>query len=187
MNSLKETRGITKGFTLVEIMVVVAIIGILATAGYINYNDSRVLARDKVRAASIKQLQLAINAYKDTFGGYPKAGCSAGANQWTGPGPNGSTQDKSCDNYIEGLVPDFIPALPIDPRSENEPGKGFMYRTDTTQQAYKLLINQSVEEALITSYAQDLARCQSSCGTAQCGSDPETNTYGVYSSGALCW
>lgn len=191
MNPFYKFFTVNKGFTLTEIMVVVAIIGILATAGYVNYNESRVMARDKIRAASIKQLQVAISAYKDTFGKYPEAGCSAGADKWTGPGPNGGTQDESCANYIEGLVPDFIAVLPTDPKFENVAGKGFMYKTDSTQQSYKLLVNQSVENNFITSYTQDLARCQYDCSKSYCNSTPDQNpqkdTYGVYSSGAICW
>lgn len=188
MTSFKQTFELIKGFTLVEIMVVVSIIGILATAGYINYNESRVLARDRIRAASIKQLQVAINAYKDTHGKYPEAGCGPGSdNKWVGPGPSGGTQDKTCALYIAGLVPDFIPALPVDPKFENDSGKGFMYKTDSSQQSYKLLINESVEENFITSYTQDLARCQSDCSESFCGANPQNNTYGVYSSGGKCW
>lgn len=192
MTSFKQTFRLTKGFTLAETMVVISIIGILATVGYINYNDSKILARDKIRSASIKQLQVAINAYKDTHGKYPEAGCGPGNNdKWVGPGPRDVVQDVSCTNYIAGLVPDFISALPTDPKSENEPDKGFMYRTDSSQQSYKLLINQSVEENFITSYTQDLARCQSDCSRPYCnttpGQNPQKDTYGVYSSGAKCW
>ncbi len=185
-----------QGFTLIEIMVVISIIGILATSGYINYNESRLMARDKARAASIKQLQVAINGYKDTYGKYP-TGCGAEVDKWTGPGPKGSVLDVSCDVYIDGLVPEFISVLPIDPKSENEPGKGFMYKTDSTQQTYKLLINQSVEKNFVTGYDKDLARCQNSClgaypGNTYCNNTPEQNpqkdTYAVYSGGAaICW
>src|SRR3989338_886658 len=63
-----------KGFTLVELLVVVAIIGLLAGIAVVSVNSVRVKARDARRLADAKQLQNALELYNNTKGGvYPMA------------------------------------------------------------------------------------------------------------------
>lgn len=169
------------GFTLVELMVVIGIIGILASIVYASFGSSRSLARDEVRKTSVKDLELAIRLYKAQNGTYPAQGCGTGT-QFAGPGSAGSSGYASCANYITGLTPDFIAQLPTDPSSE-EGGVGFFYRSDGTN--YKLIVLNSVETKLITSYNDEFARCPSAGGV--CPATAPTKTYGVYSAGATGW
>jgi prepilin-type N-terminal cleavage/methylation domain-containing protein len=60
-----------KGFTLVELLVVVAIIGLLSTLSIVALNSARVKARDASRVAAIKQWQTALELYYSDNGGYP--------------------------------------------------------------------------------------------------------------------
>lgn len=61
-----------KGFTLVELLVVVAIIGLLAGIAVVSVNSVRVKARDAKRIADVKQIQNALELYNNTKGGqYP--------------------------------------------------------------------------------------------------------------------
>jgi prepilin-type N-terminal cleavage/methylation domain-containing protein len=173
------------GFTLIELLVTISIIAVLSAILYASFNDARMLARDKTRMASLKEMQLSIEFYKSQYGRYP-AGCIV--DRFSGPGPAGSTGHNSCPNYITGhsagnsFVPDFISALPNDPKSENEPGQGFYYRTDNDGNSYKLMILDSVESNLVTSSGDEFARCPGTpCGGLL------TNTYAVYSSGAQTW
>ena len=63
-----------KGFTLVELLVVVAIIGLLAGIAVVSVNSVRVKARDAKRIADVKQIQNALELYNNTKGGaYPPA------------------------------------------------------------------------------------------------------------------
>ena len=183
------------GFTLVELMVVISIIGIMSSILYVNYSDAREQARDKVRMTDLKSLQLAIETYKAQYGRYPAAGCSGGTD-FVGPGPESMSGFLgNCDTYITGhaggitFTPDFISVLPRDSRSETENDKGFYYKTDANGTSYKLMVYNSVEKLLVTSYSDEFARCPKT-STACSGSNPigaNSKTYAVYSNGAAEW
>lgn len=59
------------GFTLIEIMVVVAIIGVLSAIAIIGGLSARKVARDNQRVSDISLIQLKLEAYRDQNGVYP--------------------------------------------------------------------------------------------------------------------
>ncbi len=74
------------GFTLLEIMMVVGIIGILTVAVALNLGQSSTTSRNADRQNDLRNLQVAIEAYKNENGRYP-AQCptiSAAASGWSG-------------------------------------------------------------------------------------------------------
>ncbi|MCU0678021.1 MAG: prepilin-type N-terminal cleavage/methylation domain-containing protein [Candidatus Pacebacteria bacterium] len=173
------------GFTLVEMMVVVSIIGILSSIVYANFGAARAVARDDVRKSALKETQLALELYKAQYGSYPATGCGVAAGIWAGPGPTGSFGSaQSCNDYIPGLVPDFVAALPIDPNQENEPGMGYYYRSDGS--SYKLL-NNAVEQKLIGNFDDEFSRCPQAGAPGCVEPDPVGTEYAVYSAGAVQW
>ena len=172
-----------KGFTLVELIVVISIIGILASIVFANFGSARAVSRDDVRNAAVKELQLAIELYKAQYGTYPAAGCSASAAQWAGPGP-GTGANIACQTYIVGLVPDFIAALPTDPTVEATTDTGYYYRTNGT--AYKIMSFNTVEQKRVTSSDNELARCPSFSSCGGTAADRE-RTYAAFSAGAETW
>ncbi len=173
-NSFKNNLG----FTLVELMVAISIIGILSAIVYANFGEARKAARDDVRKTSLKDLQLAIELYKAQNGVYPAQGNAAA---WSG-GTSGSYSAGA--NYIVGLVPDYIAALPFDP-SPTPADRGIIYRTNGTD--YKLLVYGTVESKRVIDYNDEFARCPSTNALGCTLAVPPTTTYGVYSAGAATW
>ncbi len=172
------------GFTLVELMVVVSVIGILSSIVYANFGGARSASRDDVRKSALKEVQLALELYKAQYGSYPAAGCSVGSGVWAGPGPSGSMPAAStCSVYIVGLTPDFIATLPTDPSRESEAGIGYYYQSDGA--SYKF-INNAIERKMVSSYEDEYARCPSQGGGCTAGTPP-AGEYSVYSSGGAQW
>lgn len=167
----------TQAFTLVELMVVVAIIGILTSIVYANFGQARATSRDEVRKTAVKDLELAIKLYKAQNGTYPTQGCGTVGTQFAGPGTETHAWAASCANYILGLTPDFIAELPTDPRSEDG-GVGFFYRSNGTD--FKLMVFNSIEVKTVAE-GNEFYRCPT---TALCDGTPadEVRTYAVYSS-----
>ncbi|MBI2444009.1 MAG: type II secretion system protein GspG [Candidatus Magasanikbacteria bacterium] len=95
----------TKGFTLIELIVVVAIIGLLSTLAVVALGSARVKARDAKRLSDLKQMQTALELYYTDKNAYP-----AGTNVTLGAGDyaclNGSGfQATGCANPYMGQVP----------------------------------------------------------------------------------
>jgi prepilin-type N-terminal cleavage/methylation domain-containing protein len=128
-----------RGFTLVELLVVISIMAILASVLLANMASSAKIGRDTERQANLRNLQNAIEAYKHKNGTYPVAGCSAGNAVWV--------SEKDCPVYIVGLAPEFITVLPHDSaRGTNE---GYSYVTNTAGTVYKVMAMNTVEKDIL--------------------------------------
>ena len=74
---------IKKGFTLMELLIVVAIIGILSSIVLASLNAARMKSRDAKRYSDIKQIQTALELYYNENGRYPTtAWISSNAATW---------------------------------------------------------------------------------------------------------
>lgn len=86
MFRIRKKQGGMGGFTLIELLVVIAIIGVLASVVLASLNSARRKSRDARRIADIKQIQLALELFFDSNGGYPlTSGALAPANIPTVP------------------------------------------------------------------------------------------------------
>jgi len=67
----EESLTFKKGFTLVEMLVVIAVITILSTIIFASFSESKMKARDTARSSDIEQLKAALQVYAVTYGSYP--------------------------------------------------------------------------------------------------------------------
>lgn len=61
-----------KGFTIIELLVVISIVGVLGSTIYAPFNEARKKGRDAKRVSEIKAIQNSLLAYSDNYGScYP--------------------------------------------------------------------------------------------------------------------
>ena len=97
------------GFTLVEIMVVVAIIGILAAVTVANFGDIRTTARDAERIENLKAVATALQLFEVKYGRLPD--CEAGIQV------GGTAEQSVCAdaNLLATHFTEALSTLPEDP------------------------------------------------------------------------
>lgn len=138
---------LTRGFTLVELLVVVSILSILSTAIFFYAAQAGKTGRDADRQADLQALQSAIELYKQRVGRYP-AGCN-GADQWSGEVGTSYECPSASSVYILGLAPTYIPVLPRDPKRACDTDCGYAYVTNTDGTTYKLVARKTVESEIV--------------------------------------
>ena len=92
-----------KGFTLVELLIVIAIIGLLATLAIVALTAAQQRARDTKRVADLKSIQTALELYWNENADYP-ALASTATNTWA---------------ELSTEVTSFIGTLPAPPNDPN--------------------------------------------------------------------
>jgi prepilin-type N-terminal cleavage/methylation domain-containing protein len=148
-----------RGFTLLEILVVTAIISIFLTTVYVNFTGSYAQARDAERKANVQNVATALELYKNKYGRYPEA-CNGpiprptpnpiqGSVLWSGEPGTADECPSSGDDYIVGLAPEFIEELPTDPRARTD--AGYVYAVNYNGSAYKFMAMNTVENETVTS------------------------------------
>lgn len=103
-------------FTLIELMVVITIIAILSSISITGLTSIQQKSQDTSRLASMRDIQLALEAYKSVNNKYPEAG---------------NTTD-----IIPDLHPDYISKLPAD--------TSFKYTVSTDRRSYCLAIKGTI-------------------------------------------
>lgn len=113
-----------RGFTMIEVMVVVAIIGLLASVIFASLAYAGQRGRDAKRIQDIKQIQAALEIYASEHGGmYPLVSTSFVS---------------SLESF---LVPKYIIDLPEDPTRTG--GNRYRYYTESASNAnsYSIMVN----------------------------------------------
>jgi prepilin-type N-terminal cleavage/methylation domain-containing protein len=95
--SSQNTR---RGFTIVELLIVIVVIGILAAITIVAYNGVQSRARFSKMQSDIRTLQNYIEAYNATNGSYPSTG------------GNWKYQRQDGNSFIPGLVPGITSSIP---------------------------------------------------------------------------
>lgn len=170
-----------KAFTLIELLIVIAIIGILSSVVLVKLTVAREKARDAARLKSIKSIQSALEVYYANYGRYPRsANCGASIPNvsWC----NSVQSQNGSGHWIKdnGLVAFSGASDPVDPGAAalgsgmaNSSGVFFYYGTSTEYMIVFRLENRS-------------STIQSQDGYRNCA-DTTTYHYGNGSDGIITW
>ena len=126
-----------RGFTLIELMIVVAIIGLLSTIIITQLGPERGKARDAKRKMDLVQIRTALSLYYSKYGHYPRTPVET--TSWSAflnsLAKSSNSQPWIEDKNGEGSLTEFISTIPVDPA-----GGGFYYSygTDATGKVYDL-------------------------------------------------
>lgn len=117
INNLKKTN--KKGFTLIEMLVVISLIGILAALATVSFSSSQKQARDAARKSDLRQYQNAIEAYGNlTSGLYPSRTSSV------------SAYSSLCSDLNSKIEPDI--SCSQDPKNASDSSYDYKYISNGT-------------------------------------------------------
>lgn len=170
-----------KGFTLIEVLIVLAIIAMFISVALTALATARSKGRDAKRKADMVQMQTALELYFNTYDTYPST-----SGNWWGVSVSGGGHDVTGSNgYIPDLAPDFISKLPVDPTNNSTGFSGYLYRSDGSN--YKLLSHQSGPESFpaVGQPFYDPARANVAWMITNNTSATSNGCSGGYS--AVCW
>jgi prepilin-type N-terminal cleavage/methylation domain-containing protein len=109
---------IKNGFTMIELLVVVSIIGILAALALVSFTSSQKQARDAARKSDLKQYSTALEGFANKNNGlYPAYEVSAGT--------SASSDTGLCDDLE-------ISNCPEDPKNDTDTDFFYKYQSDGT-------------------------------------------------------
>lgn len=118
---------------MVELLVTIAVIGILSAIGLASYNQSKEKARDAQRKSDLASIRTALlNYYDDNDFIYPSTVAAGGA-------PDGSTTDVGIFDPVEAnneLVPEYLSQTLESPT--DDPEYQYWYDTNSAKTAYIL-------------------------------------------------
>jgi len=162
-------RKFKKGFTLVELLIVISILGVLTTIGLVSFASAQMRGRDSQRKSDLKQISTSLELYFSDHQAYPTS-TSGKINACP------STTATSC-NWGSGEFTDgattYFRTLPRDPTNSNS----YYYRIVDTGVNQKFQIFAHIENT------QDPTCLPDSGGTPNCIS-PELS--GAFDCGGVC-
>jgi general secretion pathway protein G len=119
------------GFTIVELLIVIVVIGILVSIVTVNWTGAQARSRDAKRLSDAKAIEAALESYRSENNGYPAAstatqlaGASTGGWETSGAAQPGT--------FMSALKPyGLTSGVPLDPTNNtlNNVGKIYRYKT----------------------------------------------------------
>lgn len=138
--------GMVRGFTLLELLVVIGIIAILSTLAIAAVNTARAKARDVKRMHDIRQIGKALDMYYADYGKYPGS---------IGPGFSAGYYSFVWDITLKDELKDYIAALPVDPINNGlapYTGYGYSYFVNSDGSQYDLVTALETDNPLLCKY-----------------------------------
>jgi len=178
---LKRSVNIYNGFTLIELIIVIAITAILVAVSLPNYLSARERARDAKRKEEVKQMQTALRMYYSDYGSFPTAATTCGTgktNYIMGCGENGTTccPCNTTTDFASGTSCDVIYMKKFP--SEFGNSRAFYYYSSLTDYCLKI----DLENAADSDIANSQNRCSTICTSLGGGTSVfKTNTFAACS------
>jgi len=126
--------GLNRGFTFVELLVVITIIAVLTAIGVANYSTVTKKSRDNRRKADLEQIRAALEIYRSDKGSYPTSG------------------EIVCDGTLFVLDNIYMDPIPCDPK--NEAPYEYLY-DQITNFTYKLSVPMEIDDDTGTCEVED--------------------------------
>jgi prepilin-type N-terminal cleavage/methylation domain-containing protein len=179
------------GFTIVELLIVIVVIGVLAAIVIVAYNGITTGARDSSRMATLTQLQKAIEAYYATNGRYPQvvhglgyeSSCGSQTDNWG-----------HCDR-LKTLTDALAPFATFDPTELSVPTSADRYfsydsQSDDNYQTYGLMVflegNGGANDGGYYSNGYEVGQNPGYCASTYTGTGRDwLNTSGAYNQRCL--
>ena len=155
-----------RAFSLIELMIVIAIIGILTAAIMVNFSSAKAKSRDGKRISDLGNIQLALAQYFDRCRQYPDSSpANSGFAQF-----DLSTQCPTISNQVVTFG-DYIGTIPKDPT--NDTTHKYEYAVNHTHNAFILRATLEQNSSVLTdSFDNDNA---SRFGDQYFNTAPDTN------------
>ncbi len=142
------------GFTLVELLVVISIIGILVTIGLSTFMSSQIRARDAQRKSNLREIKSALELFYSDYAQYPAAAadgsisaCPFNSATKTGTPCTWGT-DEFSDTSGGTTLTTYMKIIPKDPTQ----GQNYWYKTDADKQSFQIfaLLENTRDSSLIS-------------------------------------
>lgn len=130
-----ESDWVKKGFTLVELLVVMAIVGLISTLAISSFRSSQIKGRDVQRKSNLRETANALEAYFSDYGRYPAAsnGLIVACLPPSGTIPIPCTW--GVGDFTDSKATVYIKRVPKDPVSG---ARQYVYRVSTLGDKYQL-------------------------------------------------
>ncbi len=148
-----SSHNIKRGFTLVELLIVIAILSILSTLGLANFQTARSKARDLTRKSDLQSIAKSLEAYANDHRGYPLSD----ATELTIVCKNGGVTCDFGTSFTDNQDTIYLVEIPADPFTS----QSYAYISDGTTYTLYAHLENTLDPSLDTTIT-------TSCGNLVC-------------------